>query len=229
VDHETAISTHAAERYALGDMTDAEAGAFEEHFFECRHCAQDVKDTVSFAEGARVVLVGAETGGDADVEVPSGERPKPAPPSVGLRVMFPAAAAAALVFLAVAVYQATVTIPELKRYAEPRTVASTLLRVVRAAPPVVTVRAGQPTFELEVDVNAPEPAPRYRLDFRSLDGKPVAVVEAEAPETGTLQVILPAVSFPAGEYTMGLSTIDAGKQAGEMMEEYRFRVEVNSE
>ena len=35
----------AAERYLLGELTDAERDQFEEHFFDCSACADDVRGT----------------------------------------------------------------------------------------------------------------------------------------------------------------------------------------
>lgn len=42
-EHQQAIRTLAAERYMLGQMTDAERETFEEHYFNCRFCVEDVK------------------------------------------------------------------------------------------------------------------------------------------------------------------------------------------
>ena len=42
-EHQEAIRTLAAERYMLGEMTDAERETFEEHYFNCRFCVEDVK------------------------------------------------------------------------------------------------------------------------------------------------------------------------------------------
>lgn len=41
--HQQAVRTLAAERYMLGQMTDAERETFEEHYFNCRFCVEDVK------------------------------------------------------------------------------------------------------------------------------------------------------------------------------------------
>jgi hypothetical protein len=41
--HQQAIRTLAAERYMLGQMTDGERETFEEHYFNCRFCVEDIK------------------------------------------------------------------------------------------------------------------------------------------------------------------------------------------
>ena len=47
-----ATATLAAERYILNELTAAEREAFEEHYFVCERCAQEVKDL--FALGVAV-------------------------------------------------------------------------------------------------------------------------------------------------------------------------------
>ena len=224
VDHDTAMTTRAAERYALGEMTDAEAAAFEAHFFDCRHCAQDVRDAVSFSEGARAVFrEDPAAAGVARGAAPGVHRERSR--SRRSRFLMALPAAAALFFLGVALYQAMVVVPGLRQYARPAAVVPTVLRVVRAAPPVVTIREGQALFQLVLDVNAPGHADRYRLEFRSSSGKAVASLETRATDTGTLHVLLPAGDFPPGEYTMKLEAVPGEGEARETLEEYRFRVE----
>ena len=43
MDHEVATKTHAVERYLLGEMPSSERDAFEEHYFACAECADEVK------------------------------------------------------------------------------------------------------------------------------------------------------------------------------------------
>lgn len=56
MDHESAIRTRAAERYLLGEIGDEERERFEEHFFSCPVCADDVRSASEFASGARAVF-----------------------------------------------------------------------------------------------------------------------------------------------------------------------------
>jgi len=225
VDPEAAITSHAAERYALGEMSDAEVGEFEKHFFDCRHCAQDVRDVVSFSDGARLVFREAADGThDAKIRHVAARRARRV--SLGSRLLAALPAAAAVFFLGVALYQALVVIPGLQRFARPAALPPTVLRVSRAAPSVVEVPEREAMFQLAVDVNAPEQADRYRAEFRSSSGKPVASLEAAATATGTLHLVLPAADFPAGEYTMTLETVPEEGGSGAVVEEYVFRVEV---
>src|SRR5713226_5380168 len=56
MDHETAVQTNAPERYFLGEMTGADRDGFEEHFFMCPECAEDVRALTVFAANARAVF-----------------------------------------------------------------------------------------------------------------------------------------------------------------------------
>jgi len=53
MNHEDAVKSMATERYTLDEMEHAERDAFEEHFFECSICADDVRDAEKFAAGVR--------------------------------------------------------------------------------------------------------------------------------------------------------------------------------
>src|SRR5689334_5985411 len=54
--HEEAVETLASERYLLGEMNDAERDSFEEHFFSCAVCAEDVRAGATLRDGVRVGL-----------------------------------------------------------------------------------------------------------------------------------------------------------------------------
>src|SRR6476646_7470388 len=56
MDHETAIRVGAAERYFLGEMTGADRDAFEEHYFMCPECAEDVRALTVFSANAKAVF-----------------------------------------------------------------------------------------------------------------------------------------------------------------------------
>lgn len=53
MNHEDAITSMTAERYILGELESGERDAFEEHFFDCTVCADDVRDESRFAAGVR--------------------------------------------------------------------------------------------------------------------------------------------------------------------------------
>src|SRR5215469_13152142 len=56
MDHKYAIENHAAERYLLHELDDEQRDAYEEHFFSCSACAEEVKTASEFLESARHVV-----------------------------------------------------------------------------------------------------------------------------------------------------------------------------
>jgi hypothetical protein len=56
MDHETAVQQKATERYFLGELTGADRDGFEEHFFTCPDCAEDVRAMTVFAANAKAVF-----------------------------------------------------------------------------------------------------------------------------------------------------------------------------
>src|SRR4030095_16187946 len=56
-DHTFPDREHAAERYLLGEMSDADRERYEEHFFSCAECAEDVRTTAAFLDDARKYVV----------------------------------------------------------------------------------------------------------------------------------------------------------------------------
>ncbi|HVE72359.1 MAG TPA: hypothetical protein VNI54_13410 [Thermoanaerobaculia bacterium] len=87
MNHAEAIESQASERYALEMLTAAEVDAFEEHYFDCVECAEDVRAGMSLMDGGRRLV--AEPAAPV-VAIDSHPRRR------GLRNWIPAAAAAAL-------------------------------------------------------------------------------------------------------------------------------------
>src|SRR5262249_36427274 len=54
--HDQAVSSQAAERYVLGELTLAEREAFEGHYFDCGACFEQVETNAQFLGRAREVL-----------------------------------------------------------------------------------------------------------------------------------------------------------------------------
>lgn len=56
MDHETAVQLQAAERYVLEEFSPEERADFEEHFFGCPGCADEVRSATLLAANTKVVL-----------------------------------------------------------------------------------------------------------------------------------------------------------------------------
>ncbi len=57
LDHLIATKRNIAGRYMLGELSPAEREKFEEHYFNCRECAEDVRDLLAVSSNSRAVLV----------------------------------------------------------------------------------------------------------------------------------------------------------------------------
>jgi hypothetical protein len=56
MEHHEAVRSRAAERYVARELPPAERDAFEQHFFDCPECAQEVQFEQAFAANLRAVL-----------------------------------------------------------------------------------------------------------------------------------------------------------------------------
>jgi len=104
MDHEVVAKTHAIERYLLGEMPTSERDAFEEHYFTCTECAEEVRSASAVMRDMKSALREFQTA------------PKSSPPGwlswLRAPVLVPTFAA---LLLAVTVgYQNTVVLPDLK-------------------------------------------------------------------------------------------------------------------
>src|SRR6266481_4099882 len=51
--HQEAVDTLAVERYLLDEMSDEHRQTFEEHYFQCETCADDLRIATAMLQGAR--------------------------------------------------------------------------------------------------------------------------------------------------------------------------------
>jgi hypothetical protein len=111
MDHNEAVRLQAAEKYLLGELPKEQHAAFEEHYFDCSSCAEEMKATIAFMESSRqVVREDARQGVEE-------KRLAPLPPNNGGRFRWLRPAFAVPVFAALLLfvgYQNGVTIPRLK-------------------------------------------------------------------------------------------------------------------
>jgi hypothetical protein len=56
MDHLEAKRLHAAEKYVLGELSADQRDAYEEHYFDCAECAEDVQATLTFVSAGREVF-----------------------------------------------------------------------------------------------------------------------------------------------------------------------------
>lgn len=56
MDHKEAIRIQAVGRYLLGEMTAADRSDFEQHFFSCGECSEDLRMGAILVDNSRAVL-----------------------------------------------------------------------------------------------------------------------------------------------------------------------------
>jgi hypothetical protein len=56
MDHDTATKGLFAERFFLGELNDDEREAYEDHFFACQACAEEIRVLFQFIQRAKQVF-----------------------------------------------------------------------------------------------------------------------------------------------------------------------------
>jgi hypothetical protein len=175
--HQQALDTMAAERYLLDEMTEIEKHAFEEHFFDCYDCAQEVR----LGERLRgEVRAAGETGlqaKDSQTRTSNVVEFNKRPVWRAASTVIPWAAAATLALTAG--YQSFVVVPGLRQAIEPQSLSPVMLReATRGALPVVTVSPGQRFITLGIDVMT---ASAGEVTYNLLDAAGVTILSGRTP------------------------------------------------
>lgn len=231
MDHRKAVESKASERYLLGEMSRHERDMFEEHYFECVQCAEDVRTGTAFVDNARSVF--REEAPLLDEQEEDRGRRGQAGRARVLRdhgagwlsewlrpsSLVPMAAAVSLAFITS--YQSLVTLPALKKMAVPAMAAPAVLaQATRGELPVVAVSDSGGPVAVSLYTNAP--ARQLTFEVRSAEDAVVHSGNGPAPAPGApLVVFLPPASLnKAGTYRLVLRG-ESGNQLGE----YRFAVD----
>ncbi|HXB55397.1 MAG TPA: zf-HC2 domain-containing protein [Vicinamibacteria bacterium] len=224
MDHEEATSTRAAESYVLGEMTPEERDQYEEHFFSCPECAEEVRAAAIFLENAKSVLA---------VNLQEGNEPNRGPWWTGKRALFwplpLGAAAALLVLLGVVGYQSLIVLPSLKdRLREGTALQSApwyFLSISRSELPIVTVSGQQRMVGLTLSKSSDRSFPSYLCEVRNAAGQMVISAVLPAPPAGDeLQILVPTERLRPGAYVVAVAGLDpsAGSAPASAFARYHF-------
>ncbi len=218
-----ATNAGATERYLLGTLSRAERDEFEEHFFDCLECAEDVRAASALLAGARPVpeappaVVPVQTIDIAQARAAA--RPRRDPPSFlrsrGFTAALGGLAAAACLTL---VYDRVQVIPrlegELRQADSIQAVSSHFLTVSRGEAPVVEVGPDDRRVALTLSRSWDEAFPSYRCQLEDASGKPVlAAMLPSRSSADELEVLLPVRDLPAGSYVLVIEGVRAGEGA----------------
>ena len=188
--HQEALATKASERYLLGEMSEPERFDFEDHYFACTACADDVRAGAALARAIHDVC-----------EDDAARRPQTAvvrevPRRKWFAWLSPAAlvpSTAALAFGCVAAWQGLVVIPSMRWAGAPQALAPIALRAAaRGEEQALEIQRDQPVSALSLDINAAAPGEPLKYDLVSPNGTVRHTGAAQAPPAGSpLIVILP--------------------------------------
>jgi len=217
VTHQEAVATLATERYLLDEMPRAEREGFEDHFFACAICADDLRVAAAMLQGAKAGFAGTAATGQV---VPIASRRTPAKSAWYRSAALPWAAAAALAV--VTTYQSVWVVPSLRRDASPVALVPVSLRPAsRGAEAVVPLPADAGPVSLAIEVNEPADSGQLAYTLTTADGRQIASGRAAAPAPGTpLLLLIPSRTLAASvRYTLLIHDAGASNRS---LGEYRF-------
>lgn len=211
MDHNRALDSQAVERYLLGEMSTEERDSFEEHFFGCEECAQDVRDGARFRENAREVLPEFQQKRAEIASKPFWRWWRP-----------PALALVTATLGMVVVYQAAVQVPSLKNQIRAQTVpAFALHATARGEESLPHVPANAGLFTLYFDLPGAA-APPYECTLTDASGKVVDTFPADPKPNETLNVLLDRARLSPGRYTL---TLKSTSETGAVPNQFQFIVQ----
>ena len=210
MDHQVAVRDKVAERYLLGELNDTDREAFEEHYFVCESCAEDVRHGAGFISAARAVLRD-EARAPAKAE---GTRTRKwwdwlwnPMPAYGL----------AAVLALVAVVQRSTLPPAF----HPQFISTVDLRpATRGAAQVIFVREGQQMIQVTAAVPA-EAA--YVCTLTDARNSVVAEMETPVLQKPEVSLLIPAEHIGPGRYRLAVR--GRGEPAKTYNEEFEFEIQ----
>jgi hypothetical protein len=222
MEHHEALESRACEKYLLGELAPAEREAFEEHYFSCSECADQLRCAVEFLSSSREIFAASQaTPPVADYIRPPGGWFPWMNPFVSGPVF-----AALLLFLA---YQNLVTIPKYKEAASSRVLPMHSLITANTLGESALTFAVTPERPFGTYVDLPyDPAfSLYRLVLQSPSGQTTPLRSLNSAEAQKTQVITINPGKQAGEYTIvvyGLATPDAEPSSAKELARLQFTV-----
>ena len=228
MDHNEALQQMAAERYLLNELTPDAREAFEEHLFDCRECALDLRAGAAFVDEAKAQL-------PTLTETLPARQPK-AKREWWLGWMQPAFAMPAFASLVLVIgYQNLVTFPGLRAAADqPRLLPWTPLRGETRGARVSITADRQHGVALPIELPLQPSAGAYAsFSFALVDpqGKlawtgAVAATGGEGGDGQRLTLAIPGAMLRNGAYTLTVSGVTAQGERTKI-DEYAFNLQLN--
>jgi negative regulator of sigma E activity len=218
MDHNYAINNHVAEGYLLGDLNEQERDAYEEHYFNCAVCAEEVKAASEFFVNAKKVIHAekeAELYREAKRHAIWGNW-------LNWRsIMQPLPATACMLVVVLggfSGYQNQRTIPQLKERAAAQFIPSDApqitLTVSRGTSDSLKVKRGQPgvlTFTIPPTAES-EKFNSYQVDVVTEAGTKISSLNIPKQQTNdTLKLLLATADLEPGNYFLVVRGVTDGR------------------
>jgi Putative zinc-finger len=196
MDHQDVKNAKLVERYLLGELADPERDAFEEHYFSCPVCAEEVVTATKFLDNAKRPLMELQPGQTArpviEAAAPWWERWLAFAPK-------PALAGACTLLAATVVWQgSTAGVP-------PEVTGSYFVTATRAAggaPRKIQVVPEQKRVALLFNYTDTT-VTQFTFLLENTDGQAVQQFNGRAPQdTNDIQVLVPVKGLHSGRYTL---------------------------
>ena len=221
MNHELSIKMQAADKYLLGELSPSERDAFEQHFFECPECAEDIRLGFHFKDNANAVF--------REEARPAAYRPARRDWFAWIRPIVMAPVAACLAIALFSGYQNAVEIPALRarvsRLERPQVLSSNVVLApsARASVPSIAVSSAEQFFSLSLAVVASRPAERYQCELRPESGRTIWTVPVPRLDPdANLTLLIPTSEVPDGYYDAVILAV-TGRDATEL-DRYHFAV-----
>jgi len=225
MDHQEAAKMQAVERYLLGELPADQREAFEEHFFECPECGEDLITAAIFVANARAVLK-EET--HQSVSRRTGASNKWV---THVRRAQAIALAVTVLLLALSTYLLVVAIPglkrELARVSAPQSYLAVFLRAAtRGEDQVIEIAKDTRFVGLSLDVPPERVYGSYECELVGEPGWTGIAVRLAAPARpgGPLDLLVPSSSFRPGRYTLILYGVN-GPASRPELNRYTFVIQ----
>jgi hypothetical protein len=242
MEHTQAIQLKAAERYVLGELPSDLREQYEEHFFSCVACAEEVNLAAAFVENSRAAMGSEPVMPPVRLPVPVAERPASRRWfGAFLRPSFAVPVFAALLMLVA--YQTLFVIPRSRsaatqsvgalRFVAPQALASFSLITADSRggePLIVTVAPAQP-FSLDFDIPPDGHYSSYICELQNAAGKTEFSLNISTEQAkNAVQLLIPSASLGIGKHVLvvrGLGTQDGAASSGTEVARYPFTLVVS--
>jgi hypothetical protein len=227
MEHSEAVRIGAAERYLLGELSPELREQYEEHFFGCVECAQEVQAGAVFVDGAREILVSEREYAPARIAQREPQR------SWWASFLRPAILAPAMALLLLfAAYQNIVVIPGLSKALSesnaPQTIESFSLAAANSRAGgsfSIIVTQGKP-FTLFADIPPDSQFAFYTCDLETESGTLIVSSKVSPDEAKeTVQMLIPSAHLAAGKYVFVVRGHQPTGEASSEVTRYPFTLD----